>query len=258
MRKLTITQEDYNRFKSMMIADIDKQLRKKDTTEIKLNYKLDSAAQLTLEKKDRPLIIFTPIAWLKLSSMIANQSQEFALHGIVERDGVDFIIKDVMCYPQEVTSVTVTATDDYGPWLHQFDDDTFNSIRCQMHSHVNMPANPSGVDYQMYHDFLQGIKDYYIFLIINKSHKVWANIYDIEADVLYEDTDIDYEILIDEQDTLVNWISKQTKHIIKPKTTYTHTQYTRSNTYDYEDYDYGYGSNKTQRPLRSLNNKRTY
>ena len=106
----------------------------------------------------------------------------------------------------------------------------------------------------MYHDFLQGIKDYYIFLIINKSHKVWANIYDIEADVLYEDEDIDYEILIDEQDTLVNWISKQTKHILVKKTTYS----TRSNAYDYEDYDYGYGSNKTQRPLRSLNNKRTY
>lgn len=239
----------------MIIAEVDKQLRKKDTTEINLKYKLDAAAELPLAQKDRPMIIFTPIAWLKVSSMVANQSQEFALHGIVERVGIDYVIKDVMCYPQEVSTVTVTATDDYGPWLHQFDDDTFNSIRCQMHSHVNMDVHPSGVDQQMYYDFLQGIKDYYIFMIINKSHKVWANIYDIASDILYEDEDIDYEVMIDEDSTLVEWINKQTKHIIKPKPTYTYTRpaYTQ---YNYEDYDYG--SNKAPRNVQSRTNKRTY
>ena len=245
MRKLTLSQEDYKKFRDLLIKDLDRQLKRKDAQEISLKTSLKQVGAYKLPETHRPLLIFNSEAWLKLTMLVSQESDEFAVHATVTRRKNEFFITDILCYPQDVTSVTVNATDDYGPWLHQLDEDTFKSLRMQIHSHVHMGPSPSGTDHEMYNKILQGIKDFYIFMIINKQHKVWTNIYDIEADFLYEDDDIDYMVQMDDGSDMTEWIKAQTKHIIRPKTTYKRATYTGGS---WEEYDYE--PHQTQRTVR--------
>lgn len=149
----------------------------------------------------RPTIFISSQAYLKMMLYVRDTDVEIAWHGIVERNVEQnwYYIKDVFLYPQIIRSATVdTDQEKYQDWLNNIeDDDVFNNIRFQGHSHVNMGTSPSGTDLNMYDKFLQVLpkNDYYIFMIMNKSGSLTSFIYDLAKNTIYESADIDIKIL---------------------------------------------------------------
>ena len=143
----------------------------------------------------------TPEAYRKTLALVTEFTDEVGWHGTVTRSGDnEFVIEDIFVYPQEVTGSTVnTDQKAYTEWLYGLDDETFNKIRMQAHSHVNMGVSPSGVDDRHRQQILDQLEPdmFYIFMIWNKSLSVHTLIYDMARNVLYEDDDIDVKLLVD-------------------------------------------------------------
>ena len=161
-------------------------------------------------------LIFRPMAYIKMLELLRHYNSEVAWHGTVEREGDDtFIITDVIVYPQTVAAATVnTDQDEYQQWLLTLDDEYFNAMRMQGHSHVNMGTSPSPTDDEHQRAILSQLKDddYYIFMVYNKSLSHTIRIYDYANNVMYEDADIsvnvadegfDMDSFIEEADQLV-------------------------------------------------------
>ena len=154
-----------------------------------------STAELTklpkIKEKDKLTLHFTDKAHHKMKALVNNCSEEIAWHGTVERLNKLFVVKDILVYPQTATRATVESHDDYYPsWLDSLDDNVFNSIRMQGHSHVDMGVSPSTTDLEFYDTLIEHIQDYYVFIIMNKSGNIWVNIYDIPNNTIYEKDDI--------------------------------------------------------------------
>lgn len=152
------------------------------------------------EDDDRATIVFDVVAFVKMYALIQEFSDEVAWHGVAKRADEDssvFIISDIMVYPQEVTGTTVNTDQvKYQTWLYEFDDDTFNNIRMQSHSHVNMSTSPSAVDLTHQEKILSQLSSdmFYIFMIWNKKMEHTAKIFDLKNNTLYENKDIDVVI----------------------------------------------------------------
>ena len=199
-----------------------------------------------LDKRAR--IQFTPVAYSKMLALIHGFATEVAWHGIVEkvRDGL-FRISDIMVYPQMVTGATVRTDEcEYSQWLLSLPDETFNNLRMQGHSHVNMKPSPSPQDMtdqsiildQMGSDCL-----FYIFMIWNKKleRSIW--IYDLEANLLYSTEDID--VSIGEENTDLNAFLSEAKEMVEVsipgKTATKHIQFPADTFPGYDDEPPGYG-----------------
>lgn len=153
------------------------------------------SAKITRDELNAPKakLYFTTKAYLKMMLYVRDTNSEIAWHGIVERKDNTYLVKDVMLYPQTVTGATVdTDQTEYNNWLEGLDDDTYNHLRFQGHSHVNMATSPSGTDIAMYNNFLQVLPkdDFYIFMILNKQGAATYFIYDLAQNIMYESTDI--------------------------------------------------------------------
>lgn len=152
-------------------------------------------------------VFFTPDAWRKMQALISDFDKEVAWHGIAHR-GEDaskdeYYITDILVYPQEVTGATVnTDQEKYEMWLMSHDDDVFNNIRMQGHSHVNMGVTPSGVDTSLYDRIIEQLDNemFYIFMIWNKKKDKTVRIYDIKKNILFDTTDVTVETLPDSED----------------------------------------------------------
>jgi len=148
------------------------------------------------------ILWLTPEAYRKTVALVTEFSDEVAWHGTASRVSKnEFIINDIFVYPQEVTGSTVsTDQESYTKWLYEFDDDVFNTIRMQGHSHVNIGVSPSGVDSGHREQILAQLDDdmFYIFMIWNKRLETHTLIYDMENDILYEDNDISIKIVGEE------------------------------------------------------------
>lgn len=172
---------------------------------------------------------FTPLAYLKMRTLVNMCEDEIAWHGVVHasEDRKTFTITDILVYPQTVSGATV-ATDEvkYEAWHQALDDDAYNNLRFQGHSHVKMGASPSGVDTTLYDNMLQTLSDdsYYIFMITNKRDENWINIYDLASNVIYETADI--IVTLEGLDT--NWYTKTKTEFI---TTRAWTTYGAGGTY---------------------------
>jgi len=154
-------------------------------------------------ENSQALVLLTPEAYRKILALVTSFSDEVAWHGTVSRSGDnEFTIEDILVYPQEVTGSTVN-TDQilYTEWLYSLEDEVFNKIRMQGHSHVNMGVSPSGVDSSHRAKILEQLEPnmFYIFMIWNKSLSVHTLIYDMERNILYEDQDVDVKIQGDEE-----------------------------------------------------------
>jgi hypothetical protein len=163
---------------------------------------------------------FSAIAFLKQHMLVANHKDEIAWHGIVRpsEDRKCFHIEDILIYPQTVTGTNVNTDEvPYQDWKNKLDDDHYNHLRYQAHSHVNMTVSPSGTDTTLYDAMLStlGPTSYYIFLIINKRGEFWINIYDIQNNVIYDKNDV--HVTVDGMD-MDAWYDAQIKEYIKPKT----------------------------------------
>lgn len=151
------------------------------------------------EKSERKAVIrILPEAYAKMLTIIMSQDKEVAWHGISERvSSTEFILKDILVYPQKVTASTVdTDEEEYAKWMISIDDEVFNNMHFHGHSHVNMGVSPSTTD-MGHRDKITaqlGDEDYYIFMIWNKKLQWSGSIYDMQTNTLYETDDIDVEI----------------------------------------------------------------
>ena len=159
----------------------------------------------------RATVYFTQEAWVKMAMLICSFDKEVAWHGLAKR-GEDetkdeYIIYDILVYPQEVTGATVnTDQEEYEKWIMQFEDEDFFNIRMQGHSHVNMGVYPSAVDITHQEKILNQLSDdmFYIFMIWNKSFNKHIKVYDMKKNILFEAADIDVVILGDMGPFLTN------------------------------------------------------
>ena len=191
-------------------AEYIEQCKQEFATALK-SYKL-SDGKLTYSKSftasDRKAkVYFTSEAWEKMQALINGFDKEVAWHGLAYRgDGDDYYITDILVYPQEVTGSTVnTDQEKYQTWLMQHDDEVFNNIRMQGHSHVNMSTGPSSVDDSLYERILDQLSDsmFYIFLIYNKRGEKTFKIYDLAKNILFETGDVTVEVLPDNSEQTV-------------------------------------------------------
>lgn len=168
-------------------------------------------------------VFFTAGAWAKMALLIKEFDKEVAWHGVAHRaadEAADeYIIEDIVVYPQEVSGTTVEMdTEKYAEWLMQnADDERFNNIHMQGHSHVNMATSPSSVDLNHQEEILNmlGDDDFYIFMIWNKSFVSTNKIYDLKKNVLFEDKDITVK-LEGEHEGLAEFL-KNAKDMVKQK-----------------------------------------
>jgi len=200
-------------------ADFEKALQLTKLADGKLNF----TKTFTIADK-RAIVYFTPEAWAKMVMLIKEFDKEVAWHGVAHR-GEDeskdeYIISDIMVYPQEVTGASVEMdTEKYAVWLmDNIEDERFNNIHMQAHSHVNMPTSPSSVDLNHQEEILNmlGDDDFYIFMIWNKSFTSTNKVYDLKKNILFEDKDITIKIVggVEDLDVFI----KRAKEMVKTKT----------------------------------------
>lgn len=230
--------------------DFSLQLQTAKLTDGKISYTKSIGA---VDRKAK--LFFTELAWEKMQVLIREYNKEVAWHGLAKRsedkEKDEYTVYDILVYPQEVTSSTVnTDQEKYQTWLYQQEDDVFNNIRFQGHSHVNMSTNPSGVDLTHQAEILSQLDDdmFYIFVIWNKSGSKNIKIYDLAKNVLFETADVTVEILKEENGVLK--FLDEAKEMVKDRV-YKSQHY--SGWYDDTDYPYGgyssgygYGSSKHQ------------
>ena len=186
--------------------------------------KYEQAFKWPEESFDRPVIEFTPEAWIKTVGLVATTSSEIAWHGIVNRiDDLHFVVEDIVMFPQSVTAATVTVDqEEKMKWFC----DTFkgadrNKVRLHGHSHVDMGTTPSGTDMNSRSFIKEMVNDqYYIFMIINKSYSMNITLYDMKTNGIYEKEDMDIVIPFD----LTNWMAQQKKDNIKVRENVSYTK----------------------------------
>ena len=62
----------------------------------------------TYKDNDKAKILFTPVAYAKMISLLMAFESEVAWHGVGKRvEGSVFLISDILVYPQTVSGVTV-------------------------------------------------------------------------------------------------------------------------------------------------------
>lgn len=146
--------------------------------------------------KGGAVVTFSAKAYSKLMYIVHHEDKEVAVHGTIYREPSNdleiatFFVDDIFVYPQEVTAAFAEATDDYGDWLAHLPDEVFHHLRFQAHSHVLMSVSPSGVDTTFYSKIVADVKDFYVFMILNKRAEVWCEIYDVENNIYYEKQDV--------------------------------------------------------------------
>jgi DNA gyrase/topoisomerase IV subunit A len=216
MRYIKLTEQ----VKEDALKEFQKLLEDNRFSEDKITYTFNLLDKKDLEEKDKIIINITATAYLKMTSLVKTEDKEIGWHGVVERVSDQlFLIKDILVYPQTTTAATVTTDDiEYGNWLHkEISDEEINHLRFHGHSHVNMATSPSGVDTTWYDQILQGLSkdDYYIFMILNKRHEYFIELYDLKTNIIYEKKDIIINILMEDNNYLDNWTKKQKEKYIK-------------------------------------------
>lgn len=143
-------------------------------------------------------VVFSPIAFLKLRTLVHESDLEVAWHGVVEKTGKgEYHIKDIIVYPQTVTAITVENDEsEYIKWMMTIDTPTAQGLKLQGHSHVNMSVSPSLTDIQNQEKVLNlvGNKQYYIFMITNKKNDYYWKIVDYEDNLVYYSQDVSVTI----------------------------------------------------------------
>lgn len=188
--------------------------------------------------EQKATVFFTQEAWIKMTTLLREFDKEVAWHGVARRgeneEANEYIISDILVYPQTVSGASVEMdTEEYAKWImDNADDDRFNNIHMQGHSHVNMAPNPSSVDLNHQEEILNmlGDDDFYIFMIWNKSLVNNIKIYDLKKNILFEDKDVTYEHEEGDMDAFI----KSAKEMVKTKT------------YQYNNGYTGYGSGSYQ------------
>ena len=200
--------------------------------------KVSYVREFTL-KDQKARLLFTPKAWVKMLLLLDHYESEVGWYCVADRLGEEenneYLVSDIIVYPQTVTSATVEMADEevQAAWKMEkmilpdggFDERFFN-LSGHGHSHVRMSTSPSKTDLDHQKEILDGLPEdgFYIFMIYNKSLSRTLKIYDLKKNVMFEDKDItvgfyeedeSYDEFMDEADRQVK---KQTWKPATPKT----------------------------------------
>lgn len=174
------------------------------------------------EKDEKAVVVFSPLAFSKMLKLLYEFTTEVAWHGTVYRDAEHpnvFRIEDIFVYPQLVSGGNV-ETDQvaYQSWLYALDDEVFNNLRMQGHSHVDFSTIPSPVDVEHQGKILEQLDDdmFYIFVIWNKRMEYFIKIFDMANNTLYDKDEV--IITIGDADDMQTFIDSA-KAIVKPRQT---------------------------------------
>lgn len=209
------------------------------------------------ETNKKAKISIEKIAWDKMKALVEEFSSEVAWHGIARRGDKDgeYIIDDIIIYPQTVSGVTVTTDQiEYQTWLYEQPDEVFNNIRMQGHSHVNMGTSPSSVDTNYYEGIVDQMTDemFYIFMILNKKGERFVNIYDKKDNVLYESKDVTITILVDPEDPVEVMLAEAKEKIKKEIPKPTISKYCFQGNYNYGKGGSGFSKNNNLKPNKPI------
>ena len=246
--------------KQKLLKDFEKQLTNQRMSDGKFKYESDLSTILSSEEIKKPTIQYTADAYLKMMYLIKEYTSEVGWHGLVKHfpDKNFYFIYDIIVYPQQVSGANVTTDDkEYGEWLHkELDDNTFNNLRFQGHSHVNMSTTPSGTDTQMYNDILQNLHtgDFYIFAILNKKGDSNYWIYDFKNNIIFEHKDIKIEILAGTE-TIDEWLQQQEQLIEKNTLTSTQFQHWYNSSYWDDETDIHQRYQNKKAPVKGVRKK---
>ena len=249
MKLLTRTPEMMDIIRAALLEQVEKSVLTGGLEKINISYDVNVLCP-AIKGAVKPVILYSPIAWIKIQEFTDKYNHEVALHGLVKKlkGPGQYYIYDVMAYPQRTTAATVKATDDYDMWLHKHSDSVFNDIRMQYHSHVNMPTGASGVDTSYYESMISDIQDYYIFIIGNKSSSMNHMVYDKEQNILFEKADIVYDVVDPAtKKSLETWLQESDEFVETPVSAVSslwtppaspaaESYYSKPNT----EYEYGY------------------
>lgn len=179
-----------------MAKEFVEALKKSKLSDGKVTY----SKSFAYKDKENASLVFTTQAFAKMTRLIQSFDCEIAWHASCSRDEEDptvFYVDDILVYPQTVTGVTVTMDEEkYGAWLQQGlmeEDERFDRIHFQGHSHVNMAVTPSSTDTDHQKEILSQLKKtgWYCFMIANKKFEYNIWIFDLANNVLYETADVD-------------------------------------------------------------------
>lgn len=156
------------------------------------------------------VVRISPTAWLKIQALVMGYDKEVGWYATVEKlkDG-EFRIKDVLVYPQIISSAFVEDTfingdsSEMEAWMDTLTDEQFNERRGQGHSHVNMSVTPSSTDKDFWKSFAMSVSKtnnnpYVVTMIINKKLEMIWWICDWEEQREYKNDQITVLIEIEE------------------------------------------------------------
>ena len=214
-------------FKQECRADFEKALALTKCADGRLNF-----TKVFADLNRKATIFFTPIAWTKMTKLLQEFDNEVAWYGVTERgadpDKDEYIIRDILVYPQRVTGATVDMDPvECSKWVQEHmeqGDERFNSFCMQGHSHVKMATSPSGTDIHHQEEILRDVRKngFYIFMIWNKYLVSTNKIYDLQKNVLFENTDITVDVLCDGE-TVSDFIAEAKSQV--KETTYYYNGY---------------------------------
>lgn len=162
-------------------------------------------------------LVFSPIAFLKMWTLVQYNQQEIAWHGVVEKTASHkYYVSDILVYPQHVTAVTAENDElEYVRWSMKLPDEVANKLLLQGHSHVNMSVNPSSKDIDTQRDTLKKLRSgFYIFMIMNKRNDMFFKIVDLEDNMVYDSKDV-YIMIEGNEFSSFDWQDETQKMLTK-------------------------------------------
>lgn len=213
MKPITLTQEAKDR-----ALDLFKKLLEEanDTTGLKISITPETLVKM--QNVEKPIVYITTTAYIKMTALIQNSDKELAWYGVAKRVLHNYLIEDILVYPQTVTSATVDADEaKCAKWFMELPDDIINNLCFQGHSHVTMGASPSGRDTDNWRKFANLLKpgEFYILCIGNKRGEFYWNIYDAKLNVQFENSDITMCVIDDKGNSIADWAKDNiSKYII--------------------------------------------
>ena len=135
--------------------------------------------------------------------IVSVAPQEFSWYGVVQRDGMTFLISEIIIVEQTVSDVTFDIEDtpdsnDRGrmffEMVKEHGAEKANAVKATMHSHVNMGVQPSGYygpgnrgDLCQMWQYGQNGAEYYIMGICNKRGELRFEIFFYDLGLRVED-----------------------------------------------------------------------
>ncbi len=215
MKPIKFTEQEIEQLKQEFADAVEKARMADGKITISKNFGSREAAP-----EERISIYYTPEAYLKMDFLVRKFDSEVGWHGLVRRiNDRCYLVYDVLVYDQEVTGSTVnTDQDGYVQFLVDLPEEKANFMHFHGHSHVNMAVTPSPTDMTHRDNLLQTADEdgFWIFQIWNKRGDISSAVYDLAKNTLYEDKDINLQILF-EDGTLSGAFMAVAQSHVKPR-----------------------------------------